>query len=74
MYRPKNESVSPQRPKFDVTDVEDWYRQVVIPLLRRFLPNTEAVMHDDIKMTFHQVLYVHACDNTQYFLFVFVTC
>lgn len=67
MYRPMNASVVPQVPKFDVTDVEDWYRQVVLPLLRRFLPNAEAVMHKNIKLAFHQVLYVRARDNTQYF-------
>lgn len=67
VYRPMNASVAPQVPTFDVTDVEDWYRQVVIPLLRRFLPNAEAVMHENIKLAFHQVLYVRACDNTQYF-------
>lgn len=64
MYRPMNASVVPT---FDVTDVEDWYWQVVIPLLRRFLPDAEAAMHENIKLAFHQVLYVHACDNTHYF-------
>lgn len=58
MYRSRNTSVAPQGPKFDVTDVEDWYQQVVLPLLRRFLPNAEALMHDNIKLAFHQVLYV----------------
>lgn len=67
MYRPMNASVGPQVPTFDVTDVEDWYTQVVVPLLRRFLPDAEAVMHKNIKLAFHQVLYVHACDNTQCF-------
>lgn len=57
MYRPMNTSVTP--PKFDVTDVEDWYRQVVLPLLRRFLPNAEALMHENIKLAFHHALYVH---------------
>lgn len=67
MYRPMNESVVPQVPTFDVTDVEDWYGQVVIPLLRRFLPNAEDVMNENIKLAFQQVLYVHTCDNTQCF-------
>ncbi|CAF98123.1 unnamed protein product [Tetraodon nigroviridis] len=58
MYRPTNASVGPQAPAFDVTDVEDWYRQVVTPLLRRFLPNTEAVMHENITLAFHRLLYL----------------
>ncbi|TNM85313.1 hypothetical protein fugu_007584 [Takifugu bimaculatus] len=58
MYRSRNTSVAPQGPKFDVTDVEDWYRQVVLPLLRRFLPNAEALMHENIKLAFHQVFYL----------------
>eukprot|EP00066_Takifugu_rubripes_P021872 XP_011611138.1 PREDICTED: uncharacterized protein LOC101074515 [Takifugu rubripes] len=58
MYRSRNASVAPQGPKFDVTDVEDWYRQVVLPLLRRFLPNAEALMHENIKLAFHQVFYL----------------
>lgn len=58
VYRPKNTSVVPERPKFDVTNVEDWYQQVVMPLLRRFLPNDEALMHQNVTLAFHQVLYV----------------
>ena len=58
MYRPNNTSVVPERPKFDPTNVEDWYRQVVIPLLRRFLPNEAPLMHQNITLAFHQVLYV----------------
>lgn len=66
MYRPMNASVVPQVPTFDVTNVEDWYLQVVIPLLKKFLPNAEAVMHENITLAFQQVLYVPACDSTHY--------
>lgn len=59
MYRPTNATVGPQAHRFDVTAVEDWYQQVVMPLLRRFLPNAEALMHENVKLAFHQVLYVH---------------
>ncbi|TKS68552.1 Mesothelin-like protein [Collichthys lucidus] len=37
LYRPQNASVAPEAPKFDVTNVEDWYKQVVMPLLRSYL-------------------------------------
>lgn len=57
MYRPQNTSVVPEMPKFDVTSVEDWYQQVVMPLLQRFLPNDpEALMQPHIKLAFHRVL------------------
>lgn len=58
MYRSKNTSLPMERPEFDVTDVEDWYQHVVMPLLQRFLPNDEALMHQNIKLAFHEVLYV----------------
>lgn len=58
MYRSKNTSLPMERPEFDVTDVEDWYQHVVMPLLQRFLPNDEALMHQNIKLAFHRVLYV----------------
>lgn len=58
MYQPKETSVVLEKPKFDVTNVEDWYLQVVVPLLRRFLPNNDALMHPNITLAFHEVLYV----------------
>ncbi|XP_029355460.1 uncharacterized protein mslnb [Echeneis naucrates] len=64
VYRPENTSVAPELPEFDVSSVEDWYRQVVIPVLRRFLPNDEALMHQNITLAFHQLFYLdHAKDN-----------
>ncbi|XP_053273901.1 uncharacterized protein LOC128435137 [Pleuronectes platessa] len=64
MYRPHNASVSPELPEFDVTDVEDWYKQVVMPVLRRFLPNSGDMMHQNIKLGFHQLFYLdHQDDN-----------
>lgn len=58
MYRPSNTSVSVVRPRFNVTNVEDWYQQVVMPLLHSFLPDNEFVTHPNVTMAFHQVLYV----------------
>lgn len=58
MYRTNDTAVVPEQLEFDVTDVEDWYKQVVMPLLRRFLPNEEAVLDGNIKLAFHEVLYV----------------
>ncbi|XP_044043889.1 uncharacterized protein LOC122872151 [Siniperca chuatsi] len=64
MYRPQNTSVDPERPTFDVTNVEDWYQQVVMPVLRRFLPNDEALMQQNITLVFYQVFYLdHSMDN-----------
>ncbi|XP_040892778.1 uncharacterized protein LOC121181061 isoform X2 [Toxotes jaculatrix] len=64
IYRPQNTSVIPEAPKFDVTNVEDWYQQVVMPVLRRFLPNDENLMHSNIMLAFHEVFYLdHSRDN-----------
>ncbi|KAM7009687.1 uncharacterized protein LKV04_001626 [Tautogolabrus adspersus] len=64
IYRPKEVPVVPQMPKFDVTNVEDWYSQVVMPLLWRFLPNEENMKHPTIKMAFHEVFYLdHGMNN-----------
>ncbi|KAF0037099.1 hypothetical protein F2P81_009973 [Scophthalmus maximus] len=64
-YRPHNTSVAPETPKFDVTNVEDWYQQVVKPLLRRFSPNdADALMHQNITLAFHKLFYLeHGKDN-----------
>lgn len=45
----------PDIPEFDVTNVDDWYQQVVLPLLRRFLPNDENLMHQNITLAFHEL-------------------
>ncbi|XP_023154081.2 uncharacterized protein LOC111588137 isoform X2 [Amphiprion ocellaris] len=58
MYRPPNKTALPEIPKFDVTNVEDWYRQVVMPLLRRFLPDDSMLMHENITLAFHKVFYL----------------
>ncbi|KAG7485756.1 hypothetical protein JOB18_017770 [Solea senegalensis] len=60
MYRPQNGSVVPERPKidFDVNNVEDWYKKVVIPLLQSFLPSNDSLMHQNIKLAFHRVFYL----------------
>ncbi|XP_019215794.1 uncharacterized protein LOC102080602 [Oreochromis niloticus] len=54
-YRQPNASVVPEGPQFDVTNVADWYDYVVKPLLRRFLPNEELLMHENITLAFHEV-------------------
>lgn len=54
-YQPSAPEV-PEGPKFDVTNVVDWYHYVVKPLLRRFLPDEEFLMHDNITLAFHEVL------------------
>uniref|UniRef100_UPI0037E999B6 uncharacterized protein n=1 Tax=Semicossyphus pulcher TaxID=241346 RepID=UPI0037E999B6 len=65
MYRPKETPVVPEGPKFDLTNVEDWYKQVVMPLLRRFLPKEEYMEHHAIKMAFHEVFYLDHCKNNE---------
>ncbi|XP_074538623.1 uncharacterized protein LOC141800059 [Halichoeres trimaculatus] len=63
-YRPKETHPVPQMPEFDVTNVEDWYYQVVVPLLVRFLPNGDHLEHHGIKMAFHEVFYLeHGMNN-----------
>lgn len=58
LYQPHNTSVVPEMLEFDVTNVEDWYQHVVMPVLRRFLPDDQALMHRNITLAFHEVLYV----------------
>ncbi|XP_044203497.1 uncharacterized protein LOC122979809 [Thunnus albacares] len=58
VYQPQNTSVIPEEPKFDVTNVEDWYQQVVMPVLRRFFPNVEDLLHENITLAFHEVFYL----------------
>lgn len=53
MYQPP---AVPETPTFDVTNVEDWYQQVVMPVLMRFLPDKAALMHQNIKLAFEEVL------------------
>ncbi|XP_050926437.1 uncharacterized protein mslnb isoform X45 [Lates calcarifer] len=65
IYRPQNASVVPETPNFDVMNVEDWYRQVVMPLLRRFLPNDDALMHQNITLAFHEVFYLDHGKDTE---------
>ncbi|XP_020560196.1 uncharacterized protein LOC101156712 [Oryzias latipes] len=56
MYHPKDKV--PKEPQFDVTNVGDWYQQVVIPLLQRFITNNEILEHQSIKLAFHQLFYL----------------
>ncbi|XP_076003783.1 uncharacterized protein LOC142996666 isoform X2 [Genypterus blacodes] len=59
MFRPPNNT-----PTFDVTNVDDWYQQVVMPILRRFLTDQEAMMHKNITLAFHHVFYMdNGMDN-----------
>lgn len=55
LYQPHT-VLAHKRKEFDVTNVEDWYQQVVMPLLRSFLPNHKDLMHQNITLAFHQVL------------------
>ncbi|XP_034747407.1 uncharacterized protein LOC117956442 [Etheostoma cragini] len=58
-YKQKEPTVVPETPTFDVTNVDDWYQYVVVPVLRRFLPNDGALMHQNIKLAFHQVFHLN---------------
>ncbi|KAM3623866.1 uncharacterized protein V6R79_016463 [Siganus canaliculatus] len=58
LYQPQEMPAVQEESDFDVTNVEDWYRQVVIPVLRRFLPNDDALMHPNITFAFHQLFYL----------------
>ncbi|KAM9857099.1 uncharacterized protein ACBR49_000773 isoform 2-T2 [Aulostomus maculatus] len=64
MYKPHNTPIAPEMPPFDVTNVADWYRHVVMPLLRQFLPDDQALMNENVTLAFHQVFYLdHGVDN-----------
>ncbi|KAF1394728.1 hypothetical protein PFLUV_G00004160 [Perca fluviatilis] len=63
-YRQQEPSVVPETPTFDVTNVEDWYQYVVMPVLQSFLPNDGALMHQNIILAFHQLFYLNnSMDN-----------
>ncbi|PWA32548.1 hypothetical protein CCH79_00015043, partial [Gambusia affinis] len=56
----------PDIPQLDVTNVEDWYQQVVLPLLRRFLPNDEDLMHQNITLAFHELYFLEHGGENEY--------
>ncbi|XP_038142791.1 uncharacterized protein mslnb isoform X2 [Cyprinodon tularosa] len=62
MYSTNNTYMVPETPQFDVTNVEDWFQQVVLPLLRRFLPEEGAIIPQNITMAFHQLYYLNQTD------------
>ncbi|XP_053713635.1 uncharacterized protein LOC128754785 isoform X2 [Synchiropus splendidus] len=47
-----------EKPEFDVLDLEDWYEQVVMPLLRRFLPHHVLPLHENVRLAFEEVFYL----------------
>ncbi|KAK5926100.1 hypothetical protein CgunFtcFv8_021697 [Champsocephalus gunnari] len=63
MYRPKNTSMVPEMPDFDVTNVEDWFQYVVMPVLQRVLPEDLTELPENITLAFHQVFHL---DNGMY--------
>ncbi|KAL7405207.1 hypothetical protein ABVT39_025204 [Epinephelus coioides] len=66
MYRPQEPPTVPQEPQFDVTNVEDWFQHVVMPVLQRLLPDGESVLPPNITMAFHHVFYLdHGMDNDE---------
>ncbi|RVE75916.1 hypothetical protein OJAV_G00003550 [Oryzias javanicus] len=56
MFHPKDKV--PKEPQFDVTNVEDWYQQVVMPVLQRLITNNEILGHQNIKLAFHQLFHL----------------
>ncbi|XP_069545539.1 uncharacterized protein [Brachyistius frenatus] len=64
MYQPQDTSVVPQTPRFDVSNVEDWYMHVVVPVLKRLLVKDADMMHPQIKHAFHQLFFLdHGLNN-----------
>ncbi|XP_035993294.1 uncharacterized protein mslnb isoform X3 [Fundulus heteroclitus] len=59
-------SVAPEPPQFDVTNVEDWYQQVVLPLLRRILSDEEALMHQNVTLAFHELYFLEHGEQDEY--------
>ncbi|XP_014907122.1 uncharacterized protein mslnb isoform X2 [Poecilia latipinna] len=56
----------PDIPQFDVTNVGDWYQQVVLPLLRRILPNDGDLMHQNITLAFHELYFLEHGGESEY--------
>ncbi|KAF6736458.1 hypothetical protein FQA47_009227 [Oryzias melastigma] len=57
MFQPKDKV--PEEPQFDVTNVEDWYQQVVLPVLQSFISNNEILNHKNIKLAFQQLFHLN---------------
>ncbi|MED6255604.1 hypothetical protein ATANTOWER_011869, partial [Ataeniobius toweri] len=66
VYTPHEVPMVPETPHFDVTNVEDWFQQVVLPLLRRFLPDDGALMHQNIKLAFHELYFLDNGEENEY--------
>ncbi|XP_067354741.1 uncharacterized protein [Channa argus] len=64
MYKPQIASTVPEMPTFDVTNFKDWYEQVVTPVLRRFLPNEAALMHQNLTLAFKEVFFLENGDDS----------
>ncbi|XP_028290266.1 uncharacterized protein mslnb [Gouania willdenowi] len=62
-YRPRNTALVPEMPEFDVTNMEDWYQHVVMPVLKRFLPHKDP-MHPNITFAFQQLFFLDQDNET----------
>ncbi|XP_049576816.1 uncharacterized protein [Syngnathus scovelli] len=61
-YSPYPAPVAPEMLESD--KMEDWYRRVVLPILRRFSDDEQALMSDHLVLTFHHVFNLdHNVDN-----------
>lgn len=55
-YRPYYSPVPLEVPELD--EAKDWYRNVVLPILRRFSSDEQSLMSDHLLLAFRHVLYV----------------
>ncbi|XP_035262222.1 uncharacterized protein mslnb isoform X9 [Anguilla anguilla] len=40
---------------FDITDIDDWFQQVVVPVLKRFLPDSQTEIPMDLTAVFYNL-------------------
>lgn len=40
---------------FDITDIDDWFQQVVVPVLKRFLPDSQTEIQMDLTAVFYNL-------------------
>ncbi|KAJ3615290.1 hypothetical protein NHX12_018858, partial [Muraenolepis orangiensis] len=57
-FKPQMQYLPTLAETFDLTDVEVWYSQVVMPILQSFLTPGHASIGEDIRQAFHTIFYL----------------
>ncbi|XP_036388707.1 uncharacterized protein mslnb [Megalops cyprinoides] len=58
---------TPSLENFDITNIDDWFQHVVVPVLKRFLPHNQTEIPKDLTAVFYHVFSLNSdmnSDNT----------